>query len=755
MKTSGIIHSLALCAAAALLAVPSTRADITSTPTQLFGGYGSAYQSYNFPAVNNDLTEFGAIDWAYYGVTGGSIVKVNSKAGGSGLGLPTFSNPNRNGSLQNGTGGNVGTHFAYTDGGSPTSVTDLTAAGATCNRGGSLTYNNDPGPSFTISAPVGEQSKTLYVWLSAYKGVGTNAFNFSLWDGATQIGSTLRFNGAPGGDAGVAYIYAIQYGGGTTVSGNLDFKFQMTGGNQDDAKFTLNAAALGGTVSTPAFNPPSGVYTSAQDVTISTSTVGASIYYTTNGDTPTEISTLYTAPVNVASDMTLKAIAFKSGSAPSLLASAGYVVSPPSAACDILTFGLPGNPAVIDGTNITLAVANGFALATLSPVFTKSAYSTCNQTSGSPPSPDFSSGLIQHYIVTAQDGSTSKNYTVTVTVRDNDPPTLTNLATSAENGSLGDFNLTSIGVSDWVTFFKGGGNTQVTVANRKTGAASIANLVSSASEGGASLGGDTFSFSNGTPTASASVSSAGASIVTHGGSAFYSFTIDISNKSGTADIWYSISTAATGTLSVTDGYTTLTKIFSIDYTRRTAHDQIAFTGATGDVLTVTYSGYSQEWGGTLGLDAVAVAFAGDVLPPTGFGSWAATKGLSGGDAAFDADPDHDGIPNAIEFVIGGEPNPANANSNSASLLPVMQADGDKLVFIYTRTDESAYLNPSVEFSGNMQGAWTTAMDPGNATITEAPALPVNGSPAHTVTVTLPKNGATQLFARLKVVQPAP
>ena len=755
MKTSGIIRSLTLYAAAALLGVPSTRADITFTPTQLFGGYGSAYQSYNFPSTINNLTEFGSIDWAYYGVTGGSIVEVNSKSGGSGLGLPTFSNPNRNGSLQNGTGGSVGTHFAYTDGDSPTSVTDLTAAGATCNRGGSLTYNNDPGPSFTVSAPVGEDSKTLFVWLSASKAVGTNAFNLSLWDGATQIGSTVHFDGAPGGDAGVACIYAIQYGGGTTVSGNLEFKFQMTGGNQDDAKFTLNAAALGGTVSTPTFSPPSGVYTSAQDVTISTSTVGASIYYTTNGDAPTESSTLCTAPVHVASDMTLKAIAFKSGSAPSLIASAGYVVSPPSAACEILTFGLPGNPAVIDGTNITLPVANGSNLATLAPVFTKSAYSTCNQTSGSPPSPDFSTGLVQHYTVTAQDGSTSKNYTVTVTVRTNAPPMLTNLATSAENGSLGDFNLTSIGVSDWVSFLKGGGNTQVTAANRKTGGTAIANIASSASEGGASLGGETFSYSNGTPTASASAASEGASIATHGGSVSCSFTIDISNKSGTVDIWYSVYITANGTLSVTDGYTTLTKILSTGYSRRTAHDQIVFTGAPGDVLTVTYSGYASDWSGSLGLDAVAVAFAGDVLPSTGFGSWATTKGLSGADAAFDADPDKDGIPNGIEFVLGGEPNSANPNSYSASLLPAVQAHGDNFVFTYTRTDESAYLNPTVEFSNNLTAPWATAVDPGTATITEAPALPVNGSPAHTVTVTIPKNGATHLFARLKVVQPTP
>jgi hypothetical protein len=319
--------------------------------------------------------------------------------------------------------------------------------------------------------------------------------------------------------------------------------------------------------------------------------------------------------------------------------------------------------------------------------------------------------------------------------------------------------LTTIGTSDWVTFSKGNNSNQVAAATRRTGGTSIANLASSANSGGASLGGDTFSYTNGTPTASAAAVTEGASINLLGGSGFFSFTIDISSKSGTADIWYCVQQTATATLSVTDGSTTVTQNLSTGYgvpgndaaSLKTAHDRIAFTGAVGDTLTVTCSGSSPDYGGKFGLDAVAVAFTGDVVPSTAFGSWAmVTKGLSGADAAFDADPDKDGISNGIEFVIGGEPNPANPNSNSASQLPAMQTDGDNLVFTYTRSDESAYLNPTVEFSNNLMDPWTTAVDPGNATITV-----VDGTPADTVTVTIPKNGATHLFARLKVVQPTP
>ncbi|HPV15522.1 MAG TPA: chitobiase/beta-hexosaminidase C-terminal domain-containing protein, partial [Candidatus Cloacimonadota bacterium] len=64
------------------------------------------------------------------------------------------------------------------------------------------------------------------------------------------------------------------------------------------------------TVANPTFSPPEGAYTSAQNVTISCSTHGATIYYSTDGSTP---STQYTVPVNIASTATLKAKATKSG----------------------------------------------------------------------------------------------------------------------------------------------------------------------------------------------------------------------------------------------------------------------------------------------------------------------------------------------------------------------------------------------------------------------------------------------------------
>ncbi|HSY18057.1 MAG TPA: discoidin domain-containing protein, partial [Candidatus Acidoferrales bacterium] len=84
----------------------------------------------------------------------------------------------------------------------------------------------------------------------------------------------------------------------------------------------------GGTVAAPTFSPAGGTYTSAQAVTISTATGGASIRYTIDGSTPTETAgTLYSSPVNISATTTLKAIAYESGMTDSSVTSATYTIS--------------------------------------------------------------------------------------------------------------------------------------------------------------------------------------------------------------------------------------------------------------------------------------------------------------------------------------------------------------------------------------------------------------------------------------------
>jgi len=82
-----------------------------------------------------------------------------------------------------------------------------------------------------------------------------------------------------------------------------------------------------GTVAAPTFSIAGGTYTSAQTVTLASTTSGASIYYTTDGSAPTSSSTLYAGALTVSSSETLKAIAVKSGWTSSSVTSATYTIS--------------------------------------------------------------------------------------------------------------------------------------------------------------------------------------------------------------------------------------------------------------------------------------------------------------------------------------------------------------------------------------------------------------------------------------------
>ena len=81
----------------------------------------------------------------------------------------------------------------------------------------------------------------------------------------------------------------------------------------------------------PTFTPVGGTYTSTQTVSISDSTGGASIYFTTDGSTPTSSSTKYSGAITVSSSETIKAIAMASGYSSSGVAAAAYTITPPAA----------------------------------------------------------------------------------------------------------------------------------------------------------------------------------------------------------------------------------------------------------------------------------------------------------------------------------------------------------------------------------------------------------------------------------------
>jgi uncharacterized repeat protein (TIGR03803 family) len=124
-----------------------------------------------------------------------------------------------------------------------------------------------------------------------------------------------------------------------TASVTLPAGQQVLTLNQDKGGWNINymtlATSSGGTVSAPTFNPPAGTYTSAQTVTIASTTSGASIAYTTDGSTPTESGGKIAhgaalsngGSVSISSMCTLKALAFKSGMTDSTVTSGLYTIN--------------------------------------------------------------------------------------------------------------------------------------------------------------------------------------------------------------------------------------------------------------------------------------------------------------------------------------------------------------------------------------------------------------------------------------------
>ena len=103
-------------------------------------------------------------------------------------------------------------------------------------------------------------------------------------------------------------------------------------GDKKTVAFSYDNYDSGGTivierVMQPAFRPGGGTFADSVEVTISCSTAGATIYYTTDGTDATTNSMVYSSPVKLKANTTLKAIATKDGMADSYQTSASYVIT--------------------------------------------------------------------------------------------------------------------------------------------------------------------------------------------------------------------------------------------------------------------------------------------------------------------------------------------------------------------------------------------------------------------------------------------
>lgn len=187
---------------------------------------------------------------------------------------------------------------------------------------------------------------------------------------------------------------------------------------------------------------------------------------------------------------------------------------------------------------------------------------------------------------------------------------------------------------------------------------------------------------------------------------------------------------------------------------------------TDTVATLTIAGVQKAAGvyGATGSGAAIIDdthFAGigtltvtnGPAPSSAYDTWASGFGLSGGNAAFDADPDGDGVKNGLEWILGGNP-----NTSSTSAVPAVSRDlSGNLVLTFTRREDSITEGTlTLEYGPNLASfANSYVIDADGGTDANGVVVSINQTASpDAVTVTIPPSAVPggRVFARLKAVR---
>ena len=182
------------------------------------------------------------------------------------------------------------------------------APGFSASVPSTATYTIDPSalPAPTFSLPSGTYSNS----------------NITLSDSASGVTIYYTTDGSSPTLSSTKYTAPIALNSSTTVTINA---IATESGHTTSPTATV-VYTIHPTLAKPTFSVASGTYTTSQTVTIGANLKGVTIYYTTNGSTPTTSSPVYTAPVTVSSTETINAIATQSGWTNSPVASATYTI---------------------------------------------------------------------------------------------------------------------------------------------------------------------------------------------------------------------------------------------------------------------------------------------------------------------------------------------------------------------------------------------------------------------------------------------
>lgn len=188
--------------------------------------------------------------------------------------------------------------------------------------------------------------------LSPASGTYTSATNVTI--SCATTGATIRYttDGTTPTTASTAYTGPITVSATSTITA-IAFRDQWKPSTAVTGNYVISTTQQ---VATPTFSPSSGTFTVATQITLSCTTTGATIRYTTNGTTPTVTSTAYTGPITISATTTINAIAFRDQWTPSSLATGSYVVSIPVQTVATPTFS-PASGTFTTPTQVSLSCA--------------------------------------------------------------------------------------------------------------------------------------------------------------------------------------------------------------------------------------------------------------------------------------------------------------------------------------------------------------------------------------------------------------
>jgi len=230
-------------------------------------------------------------------------------------------------------------------------------------------------------------------------------------DAATNIVTTIAGDGyfGYGGNGGAATMAELYnpLGLAFDASGSLYIA--------DESNAVVRKVTFPGPAATPTFSLKAGTYNGSQTVTIADATQGATIYYTTDGSTPTTASTVYSGSITVSATETLQAIAVATGYTESGAASAQYTITvPPGFAVAGTAVSVAPGAATGNTSTITLTPSGGFT----GPVSLTATIAT--SPTGAVEPPTFSFGTTTPVTITG-----ASNGTATLTVTTSAPTTQT------------------------------------------------------------------------------------------------------------------------------------------------------------------------------------------------------------------------------------------------------------------------------------------------------------------------------------------